>query len=64
MVRGVFGEEGGILTSVESGVSIVIPPGALPSGVKQEIYFTVCNDVEPPDEDKGMAAVAFAQVLG
>lgn len=54
--RGVFSSEGGVLESKETGVSIVIPPGALPAGVEQEIYFKVCsgNSILPPlDEDKG-----------
>lgn len=38
---GVFGYEGGILDSPESGVSIVIPKGAIPQGVQQNIYFKV-----------------------
>ena len=33
-----------ILTSEETGVSLVIPPGALAEGVEQEIYFKVCRD--------------------
>ncbi|KAK7491112.1 hypothetical protein BaRGS_00017676 [Batillaria attramentaria] len=54
--RGVFSSEGGVLVSKETGVSIVIPAGALPDGVEQEIYFKVCsgNSILPPlDEDKG-----------
>lgn len=40
-----------------SGVSIVIPKGAIPEGVSQEIYFKVCkdNNILPPlDKDKGL----------
>ncbi|XP_077993020.1 tight junction protein ZO-1-like isoform X2 [Glandiceps talaboti] len=54
--RGVFDHNGGCLSSVESGVSIVIPKGAIPDGVQQEIYFKVCrdNNILPPlDKDKG-----------
>ncbi|KAK7096581.1 hypothetical protein V1264_005859 [Littorina saxatilis] len=54
--RGVFTSAGGVLTSHQTGVSIVIPEGALDAGVTQEIYFKVCsgNSILPPlDEDKG-----------
>ncbi|XP_076054109.1 zonula occludens-like protein polychaetoid isoform X19 [Oratosquilla oratoria] len=54
--RGVFDHRGGTLTSEETGVSIVIPSGALPKGNKQEIYFKVCQDsslVPPLDRNKG-----------
>ncbi|XP_056002921.1 tight junction protein ZO-1-like isoform X19 [Ostrea edulis] len=54
--RGVFDHQGGVLQSPETGVSIVIPKGAIPDGVKQEIYFKVCkdNNILPPlDKDKG-----------
>ncbi|XP_070535799.1 tight junction protein ZO-1-like isoform X3 [Ptychodera flava] len=54
--RGVFDHNGGCLSSVESGVSIVIPKGAIPEGVQQEIYFKVCkdNNILPPlDQEKG-----------
>ncbi|XP_039261919.2 tight junction protein ZO-1-like isoform X2 [Styela clava] len=54
--RGMFDSDGGVLSSVETGVSIMIPKGAIPAGVKQEIYFKVCKDntVLPPlDKDKG-----------
>ncbi|XP_056003424.1 interferon-induced very large GTPase 1-like [Ostrea edulis] len=53
--RGVFDHQGGVLQSPETGVSIVIPKGAIPDGVKQEIYFKVCkdNNILPPlDKDK------------
>lgn len=39
------------------GVAIVIPKGAIPEGVKQEIYFKVCqdNNILPPlDKEKGI----------
>jgi hypothetical protein len=39
--RGTFDVSGGVLSSVETGVSIVIPRGAIPPGVQQEIYFKV-----------------------
>ncbi|XP_078328318.1 tight junction protein 1-like isoform X10 [Crassostrea virginica] len=54
--RGVFDHQGGVLESPETGVSIVIPKGAIPEGVSQEIYFKVCkdNNILPPlDKDKG-----------
>ena len=53
--HGVFGREGGTLTSEETGVSINIPPGALNTS-KQEIYFKVCQDTSmlpPLDTDRG-----------
>ena len=45
-----------ILTSEETGVSLVIPHGALAEGVEQEIYFKVCRDISmlpPLDQEKG-----------
>jgi len=45
-----------LLIVAVSGVSIVIPPGAIPDGVRQEIYFKVCQDnsIMPPlDKEKG-----------
>lgn len=41
--RGVFDENGGTLCDNIWNVSINIPKGAIPSGVKQEIYFTVTD---------------------
>ncbi|XP_031626830.1 uncharacterized protein LOC116343080 isoform X3 [Contarinia nasturtii] len=41
--RGIFDENGGILSDQIWNVSIDIPPGALPKGIKQEIYFTVTD---------------------
>lgn len=41
---------------IDSGVTIVIPAGAIAEGVKQEVYFKVCQDnsIMPPlDKDKG-----------
>lgn len=35
--RGVFDHNGGVLESKETGVSIVIPEGALPEGVQQNL---------------------------
>ncbi|XP_027205989.2 zonula occludens-like protein polychaetoid isoform X2 [Dermatophagoides pteronyssinus] len=48
--RGIFGCEGGSLVSAETGVSIIIPPYAIPEGITQEIYFKVCEDnkLAPP----------------
>ncbi|ESO89732.1 hypothetical protein LOTGIDRAFT_234130 [Lottia gigantea] len=54
--RGSFDSNGGVLESKETGVSIIIPPGALAEGPKQEIYFKVCKDnsiLPPLDKDKG-----------
>lgn len=54
--RGKFTSQGGVLSSPESGVSIVIPEGAIPKGVEQEIYFKVCKDnnfMPPLDSDRG-----------
>ena len=37
-------------------MSVVIPPGAIPNGIEQEIYFKVCQDTSmlpPLDRDKG-----------
>jgi len=54
--HGVFDSNGGVLESKETGVSIVIPKGAIPENVKQEIYFKVCKDgsiLPPLDEKKG-----------
>lgn len=54
--RGVFSSNGGVLSSIETGVSIIIPQGAVPEGVEQEIYFKVCRDnslLPPLDKEKG-----------
>ncbi|XP_067132749.1 tight junction protein ZO-1-like [Centruroides vittatus] len=54
--RGIFDHTGGTLLSEETGVCIVIPPGALPEGKKQEIFFKVCREdkmMPPLDRDKG-----------
>jgi len=54
--RGVFDCKGGVLESKETGVSIVIPAGAIPESVEQEVYFKVCQDnsIMPPlDKEKG-----------
>ncbi|XP_054162043.1 tight junction protein ZO-1-like isoform X2 [Oppia nitens] len=54
--KGLFTNDGGILTSDETGVSVIIPPGAIPKGRQQEIYFKVCKDdkmVPPLDSEKG-----------
>lgn len=42
--RGVFDYNGGVLSSLETGVSLVIPEAAIPYGQQQEIYFKVCHD--------------------
>ncbi|XP_006901386.1 PREDICTED: tight junction protein ZO-1-like [Elephantulus edwardii] len=54
--RGVFNNNGGVLSSIETGVSIIIPQGAIPEGIEQEIYFKVCRDnsiLPPLDKEKG-----------
>ncbi|KAL4216328.1 Tight junction protein ZO-2 [Mactra antiquata] len=54
--RGVFTSKGGILESPETGVSIVIPDGAIDDNIEQEIYFKVCRDntiLPPLDREKG-----------
>nr|XP_061813334.1 tight junction protein ZO-1-like [Nerophis lumbriciformis] len=54
--RGVFNCNGGVLSSIETGVSIIIPQGAVPENVEQEIYFKVCRDnsiLPPLDKEKG-----------
>jgi tight junction protein 1 len=55
--RGTFDHSGGVLSSVETGVSIVIPRGAIPVGIQQEIYFKVCRElhdaVPPLDRERG-----------
>jgi len=53
---GVFDSNGGVLSSVETGVSIVIPKGAIRPGIRQSIYFKVCRDntaIPPLDREKG-----------
>ena len=55
--RGIFNSNGGVLSSIETGVSIIIPQGAIPDGVEQEIYFKVCRDnsiLPPLDKEKGI----------
>ncbi|CAG2165528.1 unnamed protein product, partial [Oppiella nova] len=54
--KGVFTSDGGILTSEETGVSVIIPMGAIPKDSEQEIYFKVCQDMKmapPLDSEKG-----------
>ena len=54
--RGVFDSSGGVLESPETGVSIIIPKGAIPDNTQQEIYFKVCQDnsiLPPLDKEKG-----------
>lgn len=52
--RGVFGSDGGVLEG-PGGVSLTIPPGALPSDTCQEIYFTItaANAVESRSNSRG-----------
>lgn len=58
--RGIFNSNGGVLSSIETGVSIIIPNGAIPEGVEQEIYFKVCRDnsiLPPLDKEKGQSHI-------
>lgn len=58
--RGVFTSKGGVLESPETGVSIVIPAGAIDENIDQEIYFKVCRDntiLPPLDREKGRLAM-------
>lgn len=60
--RGIFNCNGGVLSSIETGVSIIIPQGAIPESVEQEIYFKVCrdNNILPPlDKEKGRSLGVF-----
>lgn len=60
--RGIFNCNGGVLSSIETGVSIIIPQGAIPESVEQEIYFKVCrdNNILPPlDKEKGWSHHLF-----
>ncbi|XP_028967947.1 tight junction protein ZO-1 [Galendromus occidentalis] len=55
-VQGVFNSQGGRLYSERTGVSLVIPEGAIPEGVQQEVYFKVCQDdsmLPPLDRGRG-----------
>jgi len=54
-VRGWLTNEGGRLESVETGVALLIPPGALPPGPSHLVYFKVCR----PD----IQTVAMAPLL-
>jgi len=42
-VRGWLTNEGGRLESVETGVALLVPPGALPPGPCHLVYFKVCR---------------------
>lgn len=60
--RGIFNCNGGVLSSIETGVSIIIPQGAIPESVEQEIYFKVCRDnsiLPPLDKEKGRSLSFF-----
>lgn len=41
--KGYFDDNGGVLEDKTWNVSLIIPPNALPAGVRQEIYFTVTD---------------------
>lgn len=65
--RGIFNCNGGVLSSIETGVSIIIPQGAIPESVEQEIYFKVCrdNNILPPlDKEKGRSPALFCHKTG
>ncbi|XP_059472548.1 tight junction protein ZO-1 isoform X4 [Neocloeon triangulifer] len=52
--KSVIGAEGGTLS--DAGVSLHVPPGALPAGCRKEIFFRVCRSDDPnilPPLDKG-----------
>ncbi|BFZ25795.1 hypothetical protein BsWGS_28834 [Bradybaena similaris] len=54
--KGVFTSKGGLLESPETGVSILVPEGAIEDNKDQEIYFKVCRDnslLPPLDTEKG-----------
>ena len=42
-----FDSTGGSLQSPDSNVSIIVPPGAVPNGVSQPIFFGVVFDEKP-----------------
>ncbi|CAF0817936.1 unnamed protein product [Didymodactylos carnosus] len=42
--RGIMDYYGGTLSCPKTGVSIIVPEGAIPHNIKQEIYFKVCQD--------------------
>jgi tight junction protein 1 len=59
--RGVFTHEGGTLSSPDTGVAVGLPPGALPIGSQQEVYFKVCRNTSmlpPLDQEKGKLPLA------
>ncbi len=41
-VSNVIDSMGGVLHCADTGVSIIVPPGAIQDGIQQEIYFKVC----------------------
>ncbi|XP_059173109.1 tight junction protein ZO-1-like isoform X2 [Physella acuta] len=54
--KGIFTSKGGLLESKETGVSILIPEGAIEENKDQEIYFKVCRDnslLPPLETEKG-----------
>ena len=42
--RGIMDYYGGKLSCPLTGVSLFVPVGAIPEGIRQEIYFQVCQD--------------------
>jgi len=46
-----------LIVAIYTGVTIIIPAGAIPECVQQEVYFKVCQDnsiLPPLDKDKGI----------
>ncbi|XP_015793036.1 tight junction protein ZO-1 [Tetranychus urticae] len=55
IAKGIFDHKGGTLHCDETGVTLIIPEGAIPMNVQQELYFKVCHDTNmlpPLDKDK------------
>lgn len=54
VARGIFDRDGGVLEG-PGGVSLTIPPGALPPGTRQEIFFTVFppHSIDPLTDTRG-----------
>lgn len=50
-------EQGGRLESVETGVALLVPPGALPPSAEPHlVYFKVCRQDHGADDAKGTRA--------
>jgi len=59
----VFDHNGGTLLSEETGVSIFIPPGAIPKGPAKEIYFKVCRDTAGPPLDSDLCETLLSPLV-